>query len=335
MTEKDLLRLVDGTIDNRESRVEEHSYEIIEVDSFLTAKQYEHYAPTLCIFQSEEIFFEEAHQGSCHFVFCKRDDADNYDRVAFGPDYPYDNYGMSFIAILLTSGNRLVSVTSRRNWDEDFDHYLSSEQLRDALGEDLFGVAINVKPLTILQISDTHNRHRQLVNLPAADVIVHCGDFTDTGTEDEVLEFLNWFIALPHPHKIFVVGNHDLCLWDAGNIEDLPDNVHYLQDRGCEIEGIRFFGLAYNHPERRIPYHVDILVTHEPPAMILDESNNTHWGNALLRHRVLEIKPRYHLFGHAHESYGTENRDGIIFSNGSSLDNSYTTVRAPKLFRYK
>lgn len=175
MTVEELLRLVDGGVDNRESRAEEHSYDIIEIDSFLMAKQYEHYAPTWCIFQSEEVFHEETHQGRCHFVFCKRDDADNYDRVAFGPDYPYDNYGMSFFAILLTSGNRLVSVTSRRNWDEDFDHYLSCAQLRNTLGEDLFNNTINAKLLTILQISDTHNRHQQLVNLPTADVIVHCG----------------------------------------------------------------------------------------------------------------------------------------------------------------
>lgn len=189
--------------------------------------------------------------------------------------------------------------------------------------------------MKILQISDTHNRHQQLINLPGADVIVHCGDFTDMGTEDEVLEFLNWFIELPYPHKIFVTGNHDLCLWEADNIEGLPDSVHFLQDRGCEIEGIKFFGLGYNHPESLIPYNVDVLVTHEPPAMILDESSNTHWGNMSLRNKVLEIKPRYHLFGHAHENYGTENRKGIIFSNGSSLDNSYTIVRKPKLFIYK
>ena len=48
---------------------------------------------------------------------------------------------------------------------------------------------------------------------------MHCGDFTDMGTEDEVLEFLNWFIELPYPHKIFVTGNHDLCLWEADDIE--------------------------------------------------------------------------------------------------------------------
>ena len=103
--------------------------------------------------------------------------------------------------------------------------------------------------MKILQISDTHNQHRQLTDLPAADVIVHCGDFTDNGTEEEVLNFLNWFVELPYPHKIFITGNHDLCLWEAEGIEDLPNNVYFLQDCECEIDGIKFFCLAYNHPD--------------------------------------------------------------------------------------
>ena len=107
--------------------------------------------------------------------------------------------------------------------------------------------------MKIVQISDTHNLHQRLTDLPAGDVIVHCGDFSDMGREEEVLDFLNWFIMLPYNHKIFVTGNHDLCLWDAEDIEDLPENVHFLQDRGCEIDGIRFFGLAYNHRESLIP----------------------------------------------------------------------------------
>lgn len=194
---------------------------------------------------------------------------------------------------------------------------------------------INVKPLTILQISDTHNQHKQLTNLPTADVIVHCGDFTDCGTEEETLDFLNWFIDLPYSHKIFVVGNHDLCLWEADDIEDLLDNVHFLQDRGCEIEGVRFFGLAYNHPEELIPSDVDVLVTHEPPAMILDESNGTHWGNVAIRNKVLQVKPKYHLFGHAHDAYGTEKHEGVIFSNASSLDDFYMMRHKPVLLVYK
>lgn len=188
--------------------------------------------------------------------------------------------------------------------------------------------------MTILQISDTHNRHRLLTNLPMADVIVHCGDFTDMGTEEEVLDFLNWFISLPYPHKLFVVGNHDLCLWEADGIEELPDNVHFLQDRGCVIDGVQFFGLGYNHPESLIPYGIDVLVTHEPPVMILDESNNTHWGNALLRNRVMKTKPKYHLFGHAHDAYGIKKYEDIVFSNGSSLDDAYRLCHNPQLITF-
>ena len=185
--------------------------------------------------------------------------------------------------------------------------------------------------MRILQISDTHNRHQLLSGMPTADVLIHCGDFTDMGTEEEVLDFLNWYISLPYLHKIFIVGNHDLCLWEADGIEDLPDNVHFLQDRGCEIEGVKFFGLGYNHPESLIPMGIDVLVTHEPPIMILDESNNTHWGNSPLRSQVMRTKPKYHLFGHVHSAYGIEKHEDIVFSNGSSLDDYYEVCHSARL----
>ena len=186
--------------------------------------------------------------------------------------------------------------------------------------------------MKILQISDTHNRHRQLTNLPEADVIVHCGDFTENGTEEEVLDFLNWYIDLPYKYKIFVTGNHDLCLWDAKDIEDLPENVFFLQDRGVTIEGVKFFGIAYDHSESLIPEGTDIVITHEPPIMILDESAGIHWGNVPLFKRIMEVRPRYHLFGHAHESCGTLKQDDIIFSNGAILDDFYHISHQPKVF---
>lgn len=186
--------------------------------------------------------------------------------------------------------------------------------------------------MKILQISDTHNRHRQLTNLPEADVIVHCGDFADNGTEEEVLDFLNWYIDLPYKYKIFVTGNHDLCLWDAKDIEDLPENVFFLQDRGVTIEGVKFFGIAYNHSECLIPEGKDIVITHEPPIMILDESAGIHWGDVPLFKRIMEVRPRYHLFGHAHESCGTLKQDDIIFSNGAILDDFYHISHQPKVF---
>ena len=42
--------------------------------------------------------------------------------------------------------------------------------------------------MKILQISDTHNKHQILTNLPTADVIVHCGDFTEQGTEEDFVK---------------------------------------------------------------------------------------------------------------------------------------------------
>lgn len=188
--------------------------------------------------------------------------------------------------------------------------------------------------MTILHISDTHRLHGRLGAMPPADVLVHSGDFTDNGTEAEVLDFLNWFIALDYPHKIFVVGNHDLCLWDAEGIEDLPANVHFLQDHGVTIDGVKFFGLGYNHPENLIPKSdLDVLVTHEPPLEILDYSMGIHWGNLPLRERMKLVKPQLHLFGHTHESYGITNHDGTIFSNASLLDDYNKLVNSPRLIQ--
>ena len=51
-----------------------------------------------------------------------------------------------------------------------------------------------------------------------------------SGSEQEALDFLNWFCDLSYPHKIFICGNHDACLYRA-NIDGLDKNVHYLCSR--------------------------------------------------------------------------------------------------------
>ena len=68
--------------------------------------------------------------------------------------------------------------------------------------------------MKILHISDTHNHHRQLQDLPAADVIVHSGDFTMAGTEAEVVDFMEWFCALPYKHKVFLSGKYVFFISD-------------------------------------------------------------------------------------------------------------------------
>lgn len=83
-----------------------------------------------------------------------------------------------------------------------------------------------------------------------------------------------------------------------------------------------------------IPDNTDVVITHEPPIMILDQSSGIHWGNAPLRHQILEVKPRYHLFGHAHNGYGILKQDGIVFSNAALLDDMNRLVRKPRLFTF-
>jgi Icc-related predicted phosphoesterase len=63
-------------------------------------------------------------------------------------------------------------------------------------------------------ISDTHNRHRTL-DLPAGDLLIHCGDFTDSGHKAEITDFCNWLreVAPTYPMGVLVVaGNHEYSL---------------------------------------------------------------------------------------------------------------------------
>lgn len=53
---------------------------------------------------------------------------------------------------------------------------------------------------------------------------------------------MNWFCDLPYRHKVFVAGNHDMCLYGAEGIEGLTEDVHYLCNSGVEIDGWRFWG---------------------------------------------------------------------------------------------
>lgn len=48
----------------------------------------------------------------------------------------------------------------------------------------------------ILHLSDTHSQHRRLTQLPDADILVHSGDFTMNGSEQEAIDFMNWFCDL-------------------------------------------------------------------------------------------------------------------------------------------
>ena len=196
--------------------------------------------------------------------------------------------------------------------------------------------AMRIKNLSILHLSDTHSQHRQLTKLPDADVIVHSGDFTMAGTEREVFDFINWFCDLPYRHKIFIAGNHDDCLYGA-ELSGLDDNCHYLCNSGINIEGIKFYGVPmfmeddmtrkYKEYLSGIPDDTDVLVTHQPPAGILDYDGHRHYGSLELFEKIQIVCPRLHLFGHIHSVFGTSLSNGTIFSNAALVDELYYFVQ--------
>jgi len=198
----------------------------------------------------------------------------------------------------------------------------------------------------ILHLSDTHNQHRQLGKLPAADVIIHSGDISYAGTGKEVVDFIDWFGALDYKYKIFIAGNHDYCLEEKGSEilkRYLTKNCYYLYNSGVTIENINFWGMpfffspeeensSYSKTIDLIPEDTDILITHRPPLGVLDNANNISYGCPDLLLKVLDIRPSYHLFGHVHDAYGIEKSNHTIFANAAIVDENYFLLNDPFVF---
>lgn len=196
--------------------------------------------------------------------------------------------------------------------------------------------------IKVLHISDTHGMHRKMHSLPHADIIVHSGDFCKEGTENEVIDFIEWFDSLDYKHKIFVAGNHDDYLHDA-QIDGLPKNIHYLCYSALNIEGINFYGIPmfsadivtkkYQKQILEVPNEIDVLITHQPPFGILDKTTNKHYGDIDILNKVCTIKPKFHLFGHVH------NNNGIIlgsttFVNSAMSDENYQLKQKYHILNY-
>jgi Icc-related predicted phosphoesterase len=206
--------------------------------------------------------------------------------------------------------------------------------------------------MKFIAISDTHLRHRGL-KLPKGDVLLHAGDITYHGKKEEVIDFLDWFGKQNYLYKIFIAGNHDFFFEKAGKSEIetlIPKGVTYLNDSGISINGIKiwgspvtpwFYNWAFNRKRgepitkhwRLVPPDTDILLTHGPAYGFLDQLiNEQHAGCQDLLRTVLTIKPKYHVFGHIHESYGSIKRTGIQFINASVVNELYELINKPIVF---
>jgi len=194
--------------------------------------------------------------------------------------------------------------------------------------------------MLILHLSDTHGKHHELRNLPPADIIIHSGDISFAGSENEVMDFIEWFGALPYKYKIFIAGNHDDYLFGV-NLDGLPQNCFYLCNSSVTIQGVKFYGVPmfmedalsgdYDTNIQKIPSETNVLITHQPPYSILDYSANIHYGDRNLLQIVLITQPKYHLFGHIHKAYGIEKSEHTTFVNSAILSENYELINEPIL----
>lgn len=218
--------------------------------------------------------------------------------------------------------------------------------------------------LSIVHISDTHNKHKLIPKdwLPAADVIIHSGDISSRGFFQEIEDFLYWYSNLTqYTYKILIAGNHDFGFQDNPSkvreiLEKYP-NIIYLQDSGVEILGVKFWGspwqptffnwafnldrgLPLKQKWDLIPRDTDVLITHGPAKGYGDRVVNRYSKNdgenvgcEDLLNTILEVKPKLFCCGHIHCANGVEQNEHTIFSNGAILNEDYMITNKPNFFK--
>jgi len=218
--------------------------------------------------------------------------------------------------------------------------------------------------MKIVAISDTHHSFHRPEDMPEGDVLIHAGDFTNMGYQHEIIAFAKWCgdISYKYDQILVIAGNHDLMFEEhlmkaRGNLRKHgPHNLTYLQDQTFvyhnleEDKEYRFYGTpwqpvyknwAFNLPRgpllaekwMNVPANTDVLVTHCGPRGILDPGNGEeHCGcDDLLDWVTKHIRPRVHIFGHYHSGYGRVERDGILYVNAASCDETHFLDNPPQV----
>jgi hypothetical protein len=81
--------------------------------------------------------------------------------------------------------------------------------------------ARSLRPVRFLIFSDTHDAELPS-NLPACDVLLHCGDLTEDGTPDAISKALTSIGSIEAELKLAIAGNHEISL----------DKAYYLAEGG-------------------------------------------------------------------------------------------------------
>lgn len=215
--------------------------------------------------------------------------------------------------------------------------------------------------MKIVIISDVHAKWQKL-EIPECDVLISCGDYSFRGEKHIVKNFHEWLNKQEAGHIISVQGNHET--WVQQNWQEAKElaqkvcpAVHFIQHEPIEIEGVKFFGSAwtpwfYNWawnaqrgPElqrlwSQIPDDTQILITHGPPAGMLDivyhvdgMTPRERVGCHDLMDRIKQLKQlKMHCFGHIHCSAGETEFMGVKYINASICDEMYMPTSPVRIF---
>ena len=206
--------------------------------------------------------------------------------------------------------------------------------------------------MRIVFVSDTHSMI-PTNDIPDGDVIVCSGDISNRGSEYDVKAFSRWYESLPHAHKIVIAGNHDFSFERTPELAvdwlTKDNDIIYLIDQAIELDGVKFYGSPWQ-PEfcnwafnlsrdtgelgekwAAIPEDTEVLITHGPPAGILDLCDHGEGVGCeeLLNEVKHRVKPKIHVFGHIHEAYGTHRTDDTLFINASTCTVRYKPTNPP------
>ena len=161
----------------------------------------------------------------------------------------------------------------------------------------------------LFAFSDTHGHHRALQVSEDADIIICAGDAVEDDLRGgEYDDFISWFGAFPAKWKLFVPGNHELS-FSRSRYKSIVQQfeaagIIVLQDAVEECDGVVIGSISRDAriADEDIPDDIDILVTHWPPYGILDND----LGSPDILTFVLKAQPKWHLFGHIHETEGQQ-----------------------------
>lgn len=205
--------------------------------------------------------------------------------------------------------------------------------------------------MKIVAFSDIHWQLSKLSDVPEGDVLVYAGDWCYGDTVRTTIQFASKIKTFKAQTKIVIAGNHDtLAESNPTLVKNIfnENGIIYLQDSGVTIQGINFWGSpwtpefnnwAFMKEDRllkyqwdKIPKNTDILITHGPPFTILDKVDHyKSVGSETLESSVLSKKPKVHIFGHIHDSYGHQQSKHTYFYNVSLLNDQYELVNKPTI----